>query len=49
MRHQRYHKDKQIIGLLFSAAQLWCICYKKWTVLKIELSLLITKSSLNLS
>lgn len=49
MLYQRYLKDKQIIVLLFSAAQLWCICYQKWTVFKIQINLLITKSSLHLS
>lgn len=38
--HQRYLKSKQIIVLLFSAAQLWCLCYQKWTVFRIQVSLL---------
>lgn len=40
MLHQRGLKSKQIIVLLFSAAQLWCLCSQKWAVFRIQVSLL---------
>lgn len=48
MLHQRYLKSKQIIVLLFSAAQPWCLCFQKWTVFRIQTNLLQNQVSVHL-